>query len=134
MPQPIGSALARGLRASADTVTSIFALVRGLFQKRVPGDAVGGIVGITGIAYQAARAGFDALVSFLALLSINLAVLNLLPIPPLDGGQLMILLAEKIRGRPIPEKAQVFLLMAGVAFVLVLFVVVTFNDIMRYFR
>ena len=63
------------------------------------------------------------------MLSVNLAVLNFLPIPPLDGGQFVFLAAEKIRGRPLPERAQIFLMIAGIVFVVLLFVVVTFNDI-----
>ncbi len=57
------------------------------------------------MAYSAAGSSFTELIYFLGMLSINLAVLNFLPIPPLDGGQMLFLIAEKVRGRPLPESA-----------------------------
>ncbi len=60
---------------------------------------------IAQVAYYAAGSGFTELISFLGVLSINLAVINFLPIPPLDGGQMLFLIAEKVRGRPLPESA-----------------------------
>ena len=64
------------------------------------------------MAYSTAGSGFTDLVFFLGILSINLAVLNFLPIPPLDGGQMLFLIAEKVRGRPLPDSA----LIAGTYF------------------
>ena len=60
---------------------------------------------IAKVAYSAAGSSFTDLIYFLGILSINLAVLNFLPIPPLDGGQMVFLIAEKVRGRPLPESA-----------------------------
>jgi regulator of sigma E protease len=132
-PQPIGAALTRAWRECCDVAFSLYAMIRGLVQKRLPADQAAGVIRIADIAYQHARAGIDPLTRFLAMLSVNLAVINFLPIPPLDGGQFVFLLAEKIRGRPLPERAQMVLIIAGIVFVLLLFVVVTFNDIMSYF-
>ena len=113
---------------------AIFAMFRGLWQGRLTKDAVGGPIRITGIAYEAAHSGLDVFLQFLGMLSINLAVLNFLPIPPLDGGQMMFLIAEKVRGRPLPENALVTLTLAGISLVLVLVVFVSFNDVMSFFR
>jgi regulator of sigma E protease len=132
-PQPLGSAISRAWRQTSDVVFSNYALIRGLFQKRLPGNSVGGILRIADMAYGAARSGFDSLLRFLSMLSIGLAVINLFPIPPLDGGQLLILSAEKVRGRPLPERAQVVFLIFGLVLVVLLFVVVTFNDIATLF-
>ena len=60
---------------------------------------------IAQVAYSAAGSSFTDLIHFLGILSINLAVLNFLPIPPLDGGQMVFLIAEKVRGRPLPDSA-----------------------------
>ena len=66
------------------------------------------------------------------MLSINLAVLNFLPIPPLDGGQMVFLVAEKIRGRPLPESALIAGTYFGLFLVLGLMIFVTFQDIFRW--
>ena len=66
-------------------------------------------------------------------MSINLAVLNFLPIPPLDGGQMVFLIAEKVRGRPLPDSALIAGTYVGLVLVLCLMVFVLFQDIARYF-
>ena len=77
--------------------------------------------------------GLTYLIHFLGILSINLAVLNFLPIPPLDGGQMVFLIAEKVRGRPLPESALVAGTYLGLFLVLGLMIFVTFQDIFRLF-
>ena len=76
-------------------------------------------------------AGFDVLLDFMALLSVNLAILNILPIPLFDGSHLMIFLIEKIKGSPVSVKVRVFIQQIGIAFVLLLVIFVTFNDLTR---
>ena len=71
------------------------------------------------------------LVHFLGILSINLAVLNFLPIPPLDGGQMVFLIAEKVRGRPLPDSALIVGTYLGLLLVLVLMAFVIFQDVSR---
>ena len=83
------------------------------------------------MAYSAAGSGFTDLIYFLGILSINLAVLNFLPIPPLDGGQMVFLIAEKVRGRPLPESALIAGTYLGLFLVLCLMVFVTYQDIFR---
>ena len=78
-----------------------------------------------------ARLGLTYLIYFLGILSINLAVLNFLPIPPLDGGQMAFLIAEKVRGRPLPESAVVAVTYLGLALVLGLMIFVNFQDIFK---
>ena len=73
----------------------------------------------------------EHLIHFLGILSINLAVLNFLPIPPLDGGQMVFLLAEKVRGRPLPDSALIAGTYAGLLFVLGLMAFVIFQDVSR---
>ena len=78
-----------------------------------------------------AQSGFAPLLSFAAFLSINLGVINLLPLPVLDGGHLIIILAEAITGRRLPAKALMYIQMVGVALMVALFLYVTTQDIFR---
>jgi regulator of sigma E protease len=75
--------------------------------------------------------GFTNFIHFLGLLSINLAVINFLPVPPLDGGQMVFLAAEKVRGRPLPESALRAGTYAGLALVLCLMAFVLWKDVVR---
>jgi len=92
-------------------------------------DDLGGPLGIGRIAGEAARLGLASLVSFMAVLSVNLALINLFPIPILDGGHLVFYAAEAIRGRPLPPKAQEIGFRAGFALLIALFVFATWNDL-----
>jgi regulator of sigma E protease len=133
-PQGLASALRRGSLETLDNIVAIYATIRGLIQGRLSKNAVGGPIKIADVAYGAARLGLPAFIPFLAMLSINLAVINFLPIPPLDGGQMLFLIAEKVRGRPLPENAHFIGMVAGLVFVLVLILFVSVNDVWSYFR
>ncbi len=78
---------------------------------------------------QVAALGIASLVSFIAVLSVNLGLINLFPIPVLDGGHLVFYIAELIRGRPISPKAQEYGFRAGFALLFCLFVFATWNDV-----
>jgi len=77
--------------------------------------------------------GFDWLIWFLAMISANLAVVNFLPIPIVDGGLFMFLVLEKIMGRPLSPRAQSIAQIVGLALILSVFVFVTYQDINRFF-
>lgn len=128
-PQGLASALSRGLSDTMDRVTDIYAMFRGLIQSRVSRENLAGLPRIAGFAYQSASAGLVPLLNFLGMLSVNLAVLNFLPIPPLDGGQMVFLIAEKVRGRPLPDKAVTIGMLAGLALVLGLMLFTIVQDI-----
>ena len=91
-----------------------------------------GPIGIAQMAGNTAQAGFLPFMYLMALLSISLAVLNLLPIPVLDGGQLTLLGIEAIRGKPLPEKAENIIYTGGAVLVGMLMVFAIFNDISRF--
>ena len=93
--------------------------------------SLGGPVFIAQVAGESARTGFSALIGFMAFLSINLAILNLLPIPALDGGHLVYLIIEGIIRRPIPLKVKMFIQQVGLALILALMLFVIYNDIVR---
>ena len=127
----LGQALAAGWRQTAESSTQIFRTVRGLFSGRVAGRELGGPILIGQLAGQATRMGLDALLGFMALISVNLAILNLLPIPVLDGGQFLFLLAEGVLRRPLSLKLRERLTAVGLVLILLLMVFAFSNDIRR---
>lgn len=94
---------------------------------------LGGPVAIYTVSSQAAQDGFLSVLSLLAMLSINLGIFNLIPIPALDGGKIVINLLELIRRKPLKEETETYITLAGVALMVILMLAVTWNDIMRVF-
>jgi regulator of sigma E protease len=94
-------------------------------------DEIGGVLRIADMTGQVSRDGVQQVIWFLALLSINLGLINLFPIPVLDGGHLMFYAAEAIRGKPLSRRVQDWGAMAGLAAVLSLFVFATWNDLVH---
>jgi regulator of sigma E protease len=133
-PQEIGSALGRGWDDTLENIIGIYAMFRSLFQGRVGPSGMAGPLRIAQVAYDTARSSISDLIHFLGILSINLAVINFLPIPPLDGGQMLFLAAEKVRGRPLPDSALSAGILAGIVLVICLMVFVTYQDITWYFK
>ncbi|MFT5687442.1 MAG: membrane-associated protease RseP (regulator of RpoE activity), partial [Planctomycetota bacterium] len=95
-------------------------------------DAIGGPVSIATISYRVAEQGLAKLFFFLCMLSINLAFLNILPIPILDGGHLFFLLVEKVKGSPVSDRVLGYSQLIGIVLILSLFVFVTYNDLARW--
>ena len=94
----------------------------------------GGPIMIAQLAGEQANAGIVPLLSFMALISINLAFLNILPIPGLDGGHIFIILIESIINRPLTLKTRVLIQQIGMTFILLLMITVMYNDISRLFN
>ena len=97
-------------------------------------DNLSGPIGIAQMAGNSAQAGIIPFMYLMALLSISLGVLNLLPIPILDGGQLTLLGIEAIRGKPLSEKTENFIYTGGALMVGALMIFAIFNDVARFFR
>jgi regulator of sigma E protease len=110
---------------------AFYQLVAGLFAGQGAGDAVGGPVKIAQMTGEAARFGFAYLINFIALLSLNLAVINILPLPALDGGRLLFLLIEKIKGSPVKKEAEAIVHTIGFWLLILLMILVTYKDIFR---
>jgi regulator of sigma E protease len=106
---------------------------RAMFMGRVSPKTIAGPVGILSVTYSAAEQGLGDLLLLLALISVNLAIVNFLPIPITDGGHVLFLLYEKVRGRRMSEDVQGKLVWAGLLFLLLVFVFVTWNDLVRVF-
>lgn len=113
--------------------TLIFAVLGHMFTHGFSLNDLGGPVAIYAGTSQATALGVNGVLNFLALLSINLGIVNLLPIPALDGGKLLLNIIEAVIRRPIPEKAEGIVTMLGFMILLVLMILVTWNDIQWYF-
>jgi regulator of sigma E protease len=107
-------------------------LFRGLFTGQGMTEEIGGPIRIAEITGQVARMGFSYLINFTAILSINLAIINILPIPALDGGRILFLLFEKIKGRPMKKELEGTMHYIGFMLLMLLIVVVTYKDIVRW--
>ena len=127
----LGGALAEGARETAFAATSVVRVLRGLFGGDVAVSNLGGPIAIARTSVEAARLGFEPLLRLIAFLSINIAVLNLLPIPVLDGGQVVVNLLEAAKGSAFSLRTREYILRAGVAAVALLFVTVMWNDLAR---
>ncbi|MEJ2056341.1 MAG: RIP metalloprotease RseP [Desulfofustis sp.] len=104
-----------------------------IIQNVVPASELGGPILIAQLAGEQARAGWLNLAHFMGLLSVNLGILNLLPIPVLDGGHLVFLTLEGIRRKPLNERAQILAQQVGIALLGTLMLFVFYNDIVRIF-
>ena len=109
-------------------ISALGNLVRGVGLNNMSGP-----VGIFQATSQITQSGFTAFVTWLGMLSVNIGIFNLIPIPILDGGRILIILLEKLSGRKINEKVETAIMMIGVALIVGLMLYVTWNDIMRLF-
>lgn len=127
---PIGSIKSAALQTWGFVELTFTGLVK-LIQRKIPLSEMGGPIMIAQIAGQQAKAGFVNLLYFMGLLSVNLGILNLLPIPVLDGGHLMFLSIEAVRNKPLEERAQIIAQQIGMALLATLMILVFYNDILR---
>ncbi len=132
-PINIFQAMGNGWQAT----NAIFGLIGTTLKMLLTGAAdmkdIGGPIFIAQIAGESARAGFATLLFLIAMISVNLAVINILPIPGLDGGHLLVIVIESIIRRPLSIKAKMAIQKVGMAFLLVLMITVIVNDIGRLF-
>ena len=127
------AAVGEGVHTTWEAAGTIFAFLEGLVRREVSMNQLGGPIEIARQSARAARQGLDVLFAWLALISINLAVLNLLPIPVLDGGQIVLQVAESVKGSPFSNRTRQAILGTGVVLVLLLMLVASYNDILRFF-
>jgi len=127
----LGGALGDGWRATWYSAGAVVGVVRSLFAGRQSVSNLGGPIAIARVSVAAARAGLEPLLALVAFLSINIAVLNLLPIPVLDGGQVLINVLEAIKGSAFSVRTREYILRAGLVAIALLFVTVMWNDLSR---
>jgi regulator of sigma E protease len=125
------AAILWGFRETWNFIAMTYASVAGTFRGTISYKELSGPVGIGSMAIQAGRAGIIDFIYFMAILSVSLAVLNFLPLPVVDGGYVVFLLIEMIRGKPLSLKVQSTISMVGMAFLISFFVLLTWNDIKR---
>lgn len=128
------SAFGKGLEATWLTCTSITRTLEKLIRGQVPAKFLTGPVGIVDVTSSMFdRMGYTAILFFIGFISINLAIVNLLPIPIADGGHLLFFAIEKIKGSPVPRKAQEIIQQVSVVLIIALFLYITSYDILTLF-
>jgi len=113
-------------------VVAFYELFKGLIMGQGLSADIAGPVGIAALTGQMAKMGFIYILQFAALLSINLAIINFLPFPALDGGRVLFLIIEKVKGSPVKREVEAIIHNAGFALLMLLVLVVTFRDIARF--
>ena len=124
-------ALAQSVNENVENATLIFRFLGGLFEQRMSAKSLTGPVGIAQLSGEAARQGPAALLRFMAIISLQLGIFNLLPIPILDGGVIVLLLLESAMRRDISMAIKERILQVGLVFLAILFVFVMYNDILK---
>jgi regulator of sigma E protease len=130
-PVALPQAVWLGVQESWDVVDQTLSYVGGVIIGRKSADQLGGPIRIAQMSGQVASLGFVVLLHFSGMLSVSIGLLNLFPIPLLDGGHLLFYLIEGVRGRPLSERAQEVGFRIGLAIVLMLMIFATFNDIVH---
>lgn len=115
-----------------EVVVAFYELIKNLIVTQKVSVDLSGPVGIAVLTGQVARMGFIYLLQFTALLSINLAVINFLPFPALDGGRILFLVIEKIRRRPVSQKIENTVHNIGFALLMILVILVTYRDVIKF--
>ena len=130
----VPEAIVTGVRSSWRFLVDVWLTLKGIASQEVSPKNIGGIITIAAVSHDWASEGWSKLFFFLCLLSMNLAFLNVLPIPVLDGGHLFFLLVEKIKGSPVSERTLGYSQMVGLVLIVSLMVYVTYNDVVRWFH
>lgn len=131
--KPIFSGFDRTLEAGKLIFTAIVGMIASIFTGNFSFDMLNGPVGIYHSVDSVVKTGIINLISWTALLSVNLGLMNLLPVPALDGGRILFVIYEAIFRKPVNKKAETTIIAIGAVFVLIVMVLVTWNDIQRYF-
>lgn len=129
----LGGAVVMGVQRTHRFIKMTYVTFMRLIDRSVGVEQISGPVGIVHIGSRIAEQGFIHVLFFMAMISANLAVINFLPIPITDGGMFILLSIEGITRRPVPIFIQNLATMAGLALIVTVFLVVTFNDIVRLF-
>jgi regulator of sigma E protease len=125
------AAVRMGVEETWFVVDRTLSYLAGVVAGREAADQLGGPIRIAQVSGQVASVGFIALIHLAAVLSVSIGLLNLFPIPLLDGGHLLFYSVEALRGRPLSDRAQEFGFRVGLAIVLMLMIFATFNDIVH---
>jgi len=135
-PVPVDplTAVKLGVEETWFVIDRTLSYIGGVVSGRESADQLGGPIRIAQVSGQVATAGFVALIHLAAVLSISIGLLNLFPIPLLDGGHLLFYAIEAVRGRPLSDRAQEYGFRFGLAVVLLLMIFATYNDLLHLFK
>lgn len=120
-------------RKTGSLFKQMFITIKGLFTGGISVSQMSGPVGIYSIVGSQRQAGFENILYLVALLSINVGVINLLPLPAFDGGRILFLAIEKLKGSPVNAKTENIIHSVGFILLMALMIYITFNDILRLF-
>jgi len=129
----LGDAIGLGARRTVRFIREVYMNLYSMIRGRVSVKTMSGPLTIADVSYKIAGEDFWQFLIFLGVISVNLAVVNFLPVPVLDGGHFVFLVYEKITGRPLPERVFAALMYVGLAMILTLFVYVISRDILRLY-
>lgn len=121
-------AVSEGVRETGHIISGTFSYLGNIFTGRMSADQIGGPIRIAETTGQMASLGFAAVLNFAAIISVSLGLMNLFPIPVLDGGHLLMYALEAVRGRPLSPRVQDVVFRFGLAMILTLMVFATWND------
>ena len=130
----IFAAVGQAFKKLLGMIAQLFVILKLLLTGDLPARSMGGAIGIVQMTAQVAQFGFVAVLEFIAFISVNLGIVNLLPIPIADGGQIVFLGIEKATGRPLSKKTMGVIMNIGLYLVIALLVLTTYNDIMRIIK
>jgi regulator of sigma E protease len=133
-PVSVGTAISAGWHETWSIAGAVVGYVQQLFTGQISISKLNGPVSIGRASVTAAKQGLDSVLYLIAILSVNLAVFNLLPIPILDGGQIAVNLVEAVKGGSLSARTREYLLRFGLAAIALLFVIVLYNDIASLVR
>lgn len=126
-----GEAIKKGAETGVDMTGRLFAVIKGLIAGKYSLKTLGGPIMIAQVAGKAAKTGVVDLLTLVAFLSLQLGIINLFPIPVLDGGHIMFCIVEGIKGSPLSDKVLAVSQQIGIALIVALMALVTYNDIFR---
>jgi regulator of sigma E protease len=131
-------AIWKGLTTMLDLSLAMIVAIYGIFRNLLIGHGVGadvaGPVGIAVLTKQVTTLGLVYVLQFAALLSINLGIINILPIPALDGGRILFILIEKIKGSPVTQKTEQMIHTVGFIVLIMLMILITLRDVTKFFK
>ena len=128
----LGQGFLASMRIAGLTLQAFYELLKNLISHGTLLEGVVGPVGIFAVAHDAGSLGAAYLIQLLAIISVNLAVLNLMPFPALDGGRLVLILIEKLKGSPLPRRVEMYANATGFVLLIILMVLVTIRDVVQW--
>lgn len=131
--KPLVAGVEQFFKAGTLIFTAVVGMIASIFTGGFSLDMLNGPVGIYHNVDSVVKSGIINLITYTALLSVNLGIMNLLPIPALDGGRILFVIYEAIFRKPINKKAETGIIAVGAIFVVIIMILVTWNDIQRYF-